>query len=71
MQDTITLKTRTQQAARDDNRKVWKTVISEEILPCKTTALLICDVWDKHWCVGAVERLDEMVHRMDETIRAA
>lgn len=37
------------------------------------TALLLCDVWDKHWSRGAVERLEPMLPRMQqvvETLRA-
>ena len=27
-------------------------------------ALLLCDVWDKHWCQSATRRCDEIAHRL-------
>ena len=35
------------------------------------TALLLCDVWNKHWSRGASERVDAMVPRMNEVVAAA
>ena len=32
----------------------------------RQTALIICDVWDLHHCFNAVERLEEMIPRMNE-----
>ena len=29
---------------------VWEEVRLEEALPVSQTAILICDMWDKHWC---------------------
>jgi len=34
-------------------------------------ALLLCDVWDRHWCSGATARLQAMVARMEATVRSA
>lgn len=35
------------------------------------TALLICDVWDKHWCPAASVRLDALVPRMNKVVEEA
>ena len=35
------------------------------------TALVICDMWTKHWCRGATGRVGEMAPRMNEVIAAA
>ncbi len=35
------------------------------------TAIVICDMWDKHWCPGATARVGEMAPRMNELIVAA
>ncbi len=35
------------------------------------TAIIICDMWDKHWCKGATERVAEMAPRMNEVVKAA
>lgn len=37
----------------------------------KKTALIICDMWDQHWCKGATERVAEMAPRMNELVKAA
>ncbi len=35
------------------------------------TAVVICDMWDRHWCRGATERVAEMAPRMDRVVSAA
>ncbi len=30
----------------------WRAVSLEQSLPVEKTAVLICDMWDKHWCSG-------------------
>ncbi len=35
------------------------------------TALVVCDMWDQHWCRGATRRVAEMAPRMNEVIAAA
>jgi formylglycine-generating enzyme required for sulfatase activity/nicotinamidase-related amidase len=35
------------------------------------TAVLVCDMWDKHWCKGATRRVAEMSGPMNRTIAAA
>jgi type 1 glutamine amidotransferase/nicotinamidase-related amidase len=37
----------------------------------KKTAIIICDMWDLHHCKRAVERVQEMAPRMNETISKA
>jgi len=37
----------------------------------KKTALVVCDMWDKHWCAGATKRVGEMAPRMNEVVVAA
>ena len=32
----------------------------------RRTAIIICDMWDQHWCKGATERVAEMTPRMNE-----
>lgn len=34
------------------------------------TAVVICDMWDKHWCKGASARVAEMAPRMNQTVSA-
>ncbi len=35
------------------------------------TAIIICDMWDKHWCDGATRRVGEMAPVMNRVIQAA
>ena len=35
----------------------WRAVSLEQSLPMEKTAILICDMWNKHWCSGATERV--------------
>lgn len=35
------------------------------------TAVVVCDMWDKHWCPGATARVGEMAPRMNELLVAA
>src|SRR5687767_11115483 len=37
----------------------------------KQTAVIVIDVWDKHWCQGANRRVAEMVGRMSDFVNAA
>ncbi len=37
----------------------------------KKTALIICDMWDDHWCRGAARRVAEMAGPLNEVVRAA
>ncbi|MDG2383632.1 MAG: ThuA domain-containing protein [Pirellulaceae bacterium] len=37
----------------------------------KQTAIVICDMWDQHWCQGATKRVAEMAPRMNKVVRAA
>jgi nicotinamidase-related amidase len=35
------------------------------------TAIVICDMWDKHWCRGATERVGLLVEKMEPVLEAA
>ena len=35
------------------------------------TAIVICDMWDKHCCPQATERVGEMASRMNEIVKTA
>jgi nicotinamidase-related amidase/type 1 glutamine amidotransferase len=37
----------------------------------KATAIVICDMWDRHWCAGATKRVGEMAPRMNEVVARA
>ena len=50
---------------------VWEEVRFPEALPTTQTAILICDMWDKHWCSGASRRVDALARRMAPVIEEA
>src|SRR5213592_1107277 len=37
----------------------------------RKTAIIICDMWDQHWCKGATKRVAEMAPAMNETVKEA
>src|SRR5688572_14092566 len=47
--------------------------VSDKVLQwnAKKTAIVICDMWNEHWCRGATRRVAEMAPRMNEVIQAA
>lgn len=54
-----------------NGRAVWHVRDERQTWHADKTALLLCDVWDNHWCRGAVERLDELLPRMEQVVQAA
>lgn len=52
-------------------RDVWQEVVLQEQLPADKTAILICDMWDKHWCQNATTRCDALAHKMAPIVDAA
>jgi nicotinamidase-related amidase len=55
----------------DGGHNRWAANLQERIIPAKKTAVLLCDLWDGHWSRGAVERLTEMLPRMNEVVSLA
>ena len=50
---------------------LWDAVNIDKDLPVAETAVLLCDVWDNHWCGGAAQRVDRMAPRINSVIEAA
>ena len=49
----------------------WHEVHVDQTLPVSRTAILICDMWNKHWCSGASRRVDELAARMNPVLEKA
>jgi len=47
-------------------KNVWQVTEWVQKWPTEQTALVICDVWDKHWCRGANQRMAELLPLMEE-----
>ena len=65
--DSLQLNTRKQVKAV--NNFVSKTEVSK--WDAKKTAVVICDMWSKHWCASATRRVGEMAPRMNAVVEAA
>src|SRR5919197_1370652 len=49
---------------------VWKVRTETRTVAAARAALVLCDVWDAHTCRGAVERLERLLPRMNQVVRA-
>lgn len=61
----LNLRTRVQPFKGSDD---WVEIFLREPFPVSKTALLLCDVWDEHWCRGATERVGKMAPHMNEVV---
>ena len=69
---SLRLNLRRQKLETDENGyRVWRTHETAEEFAAGETALVLCDVWDKHWARCANERLALLLPRMNETVKAA
>ncbi len=66
----LTLQTRTQVETAPGSNRFHSLTKTEEWEPTKT-AIVICDMWNQHWCQGATRRVAEMAPRMNELLVAA
>jgi nicotinamidase-related amidase len=41
------------------------------VWPPAETAIIVCDMWDDHWCKSSARRVGEIAPRMNETLNAA
>jgi nicotinamidase-related amidase len=55
------------QRSRQDaaGHAVWETVAERRTVNADALALVLCDVWDHHWCRGAEERLEPLLPGMN------
>ena len=68
----LNLRLKTQTLIQDDQgHSIWQTNEDAANWSAEKTVLLLCDVWDNHWCRGAVERLEVMLPRMNDVVKSA
>ncbi len=66
----LRLEVRTQVLQQDAaGRNVWQVESKQQVLDARQTAIIVCDMWDKHWSRGASERVEEMVSRMNDVLK--
>ena len=62
-QKNLTLKLRRRVKVHAGNGN-WQVINFREQVPVNSTAIVICDMWDKHWCSGATARGEVLAHKM-------
>ncbi|HOZ46806.1 MAG TPA: isochorismatase family protein [Candidatus Hydrogenedentes bacterium] len=67
LEGTLHLKLRTR--VHEDG--AWTEKPLERDVSIAETAILICDMWDNHWCSFAAERCDAIAQRMNGIVEAA
>lgn len=56
---------------RSDAHSAWQRTSKEQAWSAAETAVIVCDVWDKHHCLNAVRRLEEFAPTMNEVLKEA
>lgn len=71
--EPLTLRARSQVAdgKGGDGAAKFKTVEKTLAWDPKKTAVIICDMWDDHWCKGAAARVAEMAPAMNKVVKEA
>ncbi|MBT5876952.1 MAG: isochorismatase family protein [Candidatus Latescibacteria bacterium] len=69
--DSLKLALQRQELVQTDGYHIWESKQKHVEIPTNEAALLVCDVWDNHWCRGARERLNAMVTRMNQVVQAS
>jgi nicotinamidase-related amidase len=64
----LTLRTRVQPFPAVEQ---WTDAQFTEQIPAAKSAIIITDMWDKHWCRGATMRVGEIAKRMDPLLDKA
>ena len=67
--DDLKLELRSQR--RSDSSEVWARTTEQQTWAAAETAVIVCDVWDKHHCLNAVRRLEEFAPRMNDVLKDA
>src|SRR5213593_866343 len=49
----------------------WKEVTRLQEFPARETAILICDMWNQHWCRSATRRCDAIAQKVAPVIETA
>ena len=66
----LVLNVRTRVQAADGSRE-YHAILKKQNLNSATTAVVVCDMWDAHWCKGATRRVAEMAPRVNQVLHEA
>src|SRR5437660_692349 len=61
--DTLRLRLRTR-VETFKGSGAWDEITLTKDFPVRETAIIICDMWDKHWCPSASKRCDALAQKM-------
>jgi len=67
--DDLKLEFRSQRRVASSD--VWERTTTQQTWAPVETAIIVCDVWDKHHCLNAVRRLEEFAPRMNDVLKQA
>jgi len=69
-QDPLTLQTRTRVETAPGSGR-WHSIETQTQWNPRETAIVVCDMWDKHWCPNATKRVGQMAPEMNRVIEIA
>ena len=49
----------------------WREVVIDEPFSPSSSALILCDVWDNHWCQGAATRVGTLARKIAPVVNVA
>ncbi len=49
----------------------WTAATFEQTIPSNKAAIIICDMWDRHWCKGATNRVEALARKMEPVLEQA
>lgn len=67
----LTLRGQRQVTANEGEAERWEETITEVYWEPAKTAIIVCDMWNKHWCASATRRVDELAPVMERVLQAA
>jgi nicotinamidase-related amidase len=62
---TLKLRKRVEQPAGSGK---WRELFTEQQVPVSQVGVIVCDMWDLHWCRGASVRCDAIAARMNRVL---
>ena len=69
--DPLNLTLRSRVKAQGGANETFAIMEKKAALDPKKTAIIICDMWDDHWCKSASRRVAELAGPMNEVVKAA
>src|SRR5437764_14123178 len=65
---TLNLRAQVQEAGPEGT---WREVDHKRMIPGNEVAIIICDMWDKHWCKSATNRCEALAKKMEPVLESA